>query len=139
MLRGCETGCFVEAADRHQASFLPAARAEIGAPEMIALPDRGYYEGEQIRSCAEAGIIPMVTKPNTSPAQARGFWSKAAFGYQPETDTYRCPAGQQLHKRFAGVAGGRLISVSLIGRPAAHAHPALVYGRQRESHPTMGA
>jgi hypothetical protein len=95
----------------HLLEMAKAAQAEIGAAELIALADRGYYEGEQIRSCAEAGIIPMVPKPNTSPAQARGFWGKAMFVHEPETDTYRCPAGQQLQKRFARVEGGKLISV----------------------------
>lgn len=95
----------------HLLEMATAAQAETGAAEMIALADRGYYEGEQIRSCAEAGIIPMVPKPNTSPAQARGFWSKAMFVHEPETDTYRCPAGQQPQKRFARVEGGKLISV----------------------------
>ena len=88
-----------------------AAQAETGTAEMIALADRGHYEGEQIRSCAQAGIIPMVPKPNTSPAQALGFWGKAMFVHEPPTDTYRCPAGQQLQKRFARVEGGKLLSV----------------------------
>ncbi len=95
----------------HLLAMAKAAQAETGAAEMIALADRGYYEGEQIRSCAEAGIIPMVPKPNTSPAQARGFWGKTMFVHEPETDTYRCPAGEQLQKRFARVEGGKLISV----------------------------
>jgi hypothetical protein len=95
----------------HLLEMAKAAQAEAGASDMIALADRGYYEGEQIRSCAEAGIIPMVPKPNTSPAQARGFWGKAMFVHEPETDTYRCPVGEQLQKRFARVEGGKLIGV----------------------------
>ena len=67
--------------------------------------------GGQIRACAEAGIVLIVPKPNTSPAQARGFWDKTMFLHEPETDTYRCPAGAQLQKRFARVEGGKLISV----------------------------
>ena len=95
----------------HLLEMAKAAQAEMGTTEMIALADRGYYEGEQIRSCAQAGIIPMVPKPNTSPAQARGFWGKTMFVHEPQTDTYRCPAGQQLQKRFARLEGGKLISV----------------------------
>lgn len=95
----------------HLLEMAKAAQAETGAVGMIALADREYYEGEQIRSCAEAGIIPMVPKPNTSPAAARGFWGKAMFVHEPETDTYWCPAGQQLQKRFARVEGGKLIGV----------------------------
>lgn len=53
----------------------------------------------------------MVPKPNTSPAVARGFWGKTMLVHEPETDTYRFPAGQQLQKRFSRVEGGKLISV----------------------------
>jgi transposase len=95
----------------HLLEMAKAAKAATGTPEMIALADRGYYEGEQIRACAAAGITPMVPKPNTSPAQARGFWGKQAFIYQPDTDTYRCPAGQQLQSRFAREEAGKLINV----------------------------
>jgi hypothetical protein len=80
----------------HLLEMAKAAQAEIGGSQMIALADRGYYEGEQIRSCAEAGIVEIVPKPDTSPAQARGFWSKAMLANESETNTYRCPAGQHL-------------------------------------------
>ncbi|QRG10163.1 transposase [Xanthobacter autotrophicus] len=106
----------------HLLEMATAAQAETGAAEMIALADRGYYEGEQIRACAEAGIIPIVPKPNTSPAQARGFWGKARFVHEPQTDAYRCPAGQQLQKRFARVEGGKLISV-YFNQKACSAYP----------------
>lgn len=95
----------------HLLEMAKAAQAEIGAAQMIALADRGYYEGEQIRSCAQAGFVPMVPKPNTSPAQARGFWGKTAFVYQPETDAYRFPVGEQLQKRHTTVEAGKLINV----------------------------
>jgi hypothetical protein len=73
----------------HLLEMAKAAKAETGTPAMIALADRGYYEGEQIRACTAAGITPMVPKPNTSPAQARGLWGKQAFIYQPDTDNPR--------------------------------------------------
>ena len=95
----------------HLLEMAKAAQAEVGGSQMIALADRGYYEGEQIRSCAEAGIVPMVPKPDTSPAQARGYWGKAMFVYEPETNTYRCPAGQHLQKHHSTVEAGKLISV----------------------------
>src|SRR5690554_2220718 len=115
-----------------------AAKAEIGASEMIALADRGYYEGEQIRSCAQAGIIPTVPKPNTSPAQARGFWGKTMFVHEPETDTMprwpaapetHCQSGvRQAHQRVLQSEGLRCLRIA-----------SAVHGRQRETHPTMGA
>jgi transposase len=95
----------------HLLEMAKTAQAQANVSGMIALADRGYYEGEQIRSCADAGIIPMVPKPDTSPAQARGFWGKAMFVYEPEADTYRCPAGQHLQKHHATVEAGKLIKV----------------------------
>lgn len=95
----------------HLLEMAKAAQSEIGGSGMIALADRGYYEGEQIRSCTQADIIPMVPKPNTSPAQARGFWGKAMFVHELETDTYRCPAGQHLQRHHATVEAGKLINV----------------------------
>jgi hypothetical protein len=83
----------------HLLEMAKVAQAEIGASEKIALADRGYYEGKQVRACAEAGIVPMVPKPNTSPAQARVFWDKTMFVHEPETDTYRCPAGAHPRRR----------------------------------------
>jgi len=95
----------------HLLQMAQAAKSETGAREMTALADRGYYEGEQIRACEAAGITPMVPRPNTSPAQARGLWGKQAFTYEPETDTYRCPEGERLQNRFAREEAGKLIRV----------------------------
>lgn len=95
----------------HLLEMAKAAQAEIGALGMITLADRGYYEGEQIRSYAPAGIIPMVPKPDTPPAPARGLWAKVMFVYGPETDTYRCPAGQHLQKHHATVEAGKRLKV----------------------------
>jgi hypothetical protein len=76
---------------------------------VLAIADRGYCEGEQIRSCTEADNIPMVQRPNTSPAQARGLWGKPVFTYEPDTDTSRCPVGEQLQKRHATIEAGKRI------------------------------
>ncbi|SFD23831.1 Transposase DDE domain-containing protein [Devosia psychrophila] len=109
----------------HLLEMAKAAQAETVDAEMIALADRGYYEGEQIRSCDEAGIIAMVPEPNISPAQARGFWGKTMFVHEPGTDTYRCPLGQQLQKRFARAEGGKLIGVCFNHKACGAAHPVL--------------
>jgi hypothetical protein len=66
-------GSRFRAVNTHEKNYtkgkLARRKAETGAPELIALADRGCYEGEQIRACAAAGITPMVPKPNTSPAR----------------------------------------------------------------------
>ena len=47
-----------------------------------------------------------VPKPLTSGAKAGGRFGKQDFIYQPETDTYRCPAGDRLTWRFTAVEHG---------------------------------
>lgn len=90
----------------HLLETAKAAQAEVGGSEMIALADRGYYEGEKIRSCAEDGIIPMVPKPNTSPAQSRGFWGKTMFVHEPETDTLSVPSRRAAPLRHSAQEAG---------------------------------
>ena len=71
--------------------------------------DRGYYEGEEIKSCEEAGITVTLPKPQTSSAKAEGRFGKQDFVYVAAEDVYRCPAGERLTYRFAGVEDGKTI------------------------------
>jgi transposase len=96
--------------DREQlATMAKQARAAMGHETLTVLADRGYYKGEEILACEEAGITAYVPKPLTSNAKAEGRFDKADFVYDPHTDTYRCPAGSRLIHRFARVEGGHLI------------------------------
>ena len=52
-----------------------------------------------------------MPKPLTSPAKAEGRFGKQDFTYEPEDDTYRCPAGEKLTRRFASVEKGMTIHV----------------------------
>src|SRR6266704_1406546 len=57
--------------DRHQLSNIAEqARTEMGAETLDAVADRGYYEGEEIKACEEAGITVTLPKPQTSGAKA---------------------------------------------------------------------
>jgi len=47
-----------------------------------AVADRGYYEGEEIKSCEEAGITVTLPKPQTSSAKAEGRFGKQDFERQ---------------------------------------------------------
>ena len=60
------------------------------------MADRGYYEGEQIKACEDAGITVMLSKPLTSGSKAEGRFGKQDFVYVAADDVYRCPAGQTL-------------------------------------------
>jgi transposase len=74
-----------------------------------AVADVGYYHGEEVKTCLEAGITPYVARPVTSANQKLGLFSKDDFTYDGATDTYQCPAGEQLTFRFATVEQGRHI------------------------------
>jgi transposase len=93
--------------DRDQLSGMAKkARTVIGTPILTAIADRGYFKGEEILSCHEAGIFALVPPTKTSGAKADGRFDKADFIYDPQKNEYRCPAGQSLIWRFATIEKG---------------------------------
>ena len=93
--------------DRDQLSGMAGkARTAIGTPTMTAIADRGYFKGEEILACHEAGIIALVPKTKTSNAKADGRFDKADFIYDREKNEYRCPAGQSMIYRFTTIENG---------------------------------
>jgi transposase len=96
--------------DRRQLSRMAKqAQVAMARTDLHVVADKGYFQGDEILACEEAGVAAYVPKPTTSGAKAEGRFDKADFVYQPRTDTYRCPAGSQLIRRFARVEGGHLI------------------------------
>jgi transposase len=82
--------------DRTQlAAMATVARDAIGHHEMTALADRGYFKGEEILQCEQAGIRTLVPKPLTSGSKADGRFDKRDFIYDSKRDEYRCPAGER--------------------------------------------
>jgi transposase len=97
--------------DRTQlANMARQAREVTGADGLTVLADRGYFSGEEVVACEAAGVTPIVPKPLTSGAKADGRFGKQDFIYQSETDTYRCPAGEQLIWRYTTVENGLTLS-----------------------------
>jgi transposase len=82
------------------------AREATGADTLTVLADRGYFSGPEVLACEEAGIVAICPKPLTSGAKADGRWGKQDFVYEPHRDTYRCPAGETLTRRFSSVEHG---------------------------------
>jgi len=96
--------------DRRQLSNMAEqARAEMDTEKLEAVADRGYYEGEEIKACEDAGITVTLPKPQTSGAKAEGRFGKQDFVYVAAEDVYRCPAGERLTYRFSGVEKGKTI------------------------------
>jgi transposase len=83
--------------DRSQlAAMAKEAKAALRAERLDAVADRGYFNGEEILACEQAGIAVTLPKPMTSGAKAEGRFGKQDFVYQPAADVYRCPAGETL-------------------------------------------
>ena len=93
--------------DRGQLAVMAhRARTVMEVEHLEVVADRGYFSGEEIVACEEAGITAYVPRPQTSNNQAKGLFGKRDFIYVPETDTYRCPAGQSLIWRYTSVEKG---------------------------------
>lgn len=58
----------------------------------------------------ELGITPICPKPLTSGARAEGRFGKPDFIYQPDSDTYRCPADETLSKRSTSIENGLMLN-----------------------------
>src|SRR5437773_2895608 len=70
------------------------ARAAVGSETIEAVADRGYYSGEEIVACQEAGITVCLPKPMTSGLLAKGRFGKQDFVYVAADDVYLCPSGE---------------------------------------------
>jgi transposase len=93
--------------DRSQlARVAKETKATLQADALEAVADRGYFSGEEILACDQAGITVTLPKPMTSGAKSEGRFGKQDFVYLPEQDVYRCPAGERLKYYFTNVENG---------------------------------
>jgi len=85
------------------------AKEALGVDHLEAVADQGYYDGQEVKQCLEAGITPFMAKPHTSVNQHPGLYTKADFVYDANRDVYRCPQGAELEFRFDTIEAGRHI------------------------------
>jgi hypothetical protein len=85
------------------------AKAALAVEELDVVADRGYFDGEEILACEEAGITVTLPKPMTSSAKAKGRFGKQDFRYIADEDVYICPAGERLTYRFASQEKGLVL------------------------------
>ena len=96
--------------DRSQLSRMSEqARAAIGSEAIEAVADRGYYNGEEIVACEQAGITVYLPKPMTSGLLAKGRFGKQDFVYVAADDAYLCPAGEQLTYHYTNEEEGKTL------------------------------
>src|SRR5271155_3490393 len=87
------------------------AQEATGIKDLTVVADRGYYKGEQILECTQAGANPLVPNSATSNALAAGRFGKRDFIYIARDDQYRCPAGKLAIRRFTTIEHGMEIDV----------------------------
>lgn len=90
----------------HLAMMAKQAQQATGEQDLTVLADRGYFSSQEIRKCDQAGIATLVPKPVTSSGWAHGRFDRRDFVYLPESDEYRCPAGERAIRRFTTVGAG---------------------------------
>jgi transposase len=96
--------------DRSQlATMAKQAKAVLERDNLDVVADRGYYNGDEIRACEQAGIDAYLPKPKTSPNKAKGLFDRSAFTYIEQDDEYQCPAGERLAHRTTSTEKGKQI------------------------------
>jgi transposase len=99
-----------EGSDRAQLSpMAKSAKAVLGVEKLDAVADRGYFSGEEILACDNAGITVTLPKPMTSGMIARGRFGKQDFRYVTDEDVYICPAGERLPYRYTNEEDGLVL------------------------------
>ena len=96
--------------DRSQlSSVAKEAKTALGADTLDAVADRGYFNGEEILACDEAGITVTLPKPMTSNSKAEGRFGKQDFRYVAAEDVYICPAGERLAYHYTNEEKGLVL------------------------------
>jgi transposase/IS5 family transposase len=72
------------------------AKEILGVETIDVVADKGYFKIEDIEACEKAGMAPYVPRPQRGPSVRAGLFRKDEFKYDPETDSFTCPAGQRL-------------------------------------------
>jgi transposase len=95
--------------DRSQlASTATAAKEVLGVEALEAVADRGYFNGEEIKACDDAGITVTLPKPMTSGAKSAGRFGKQDFVVcLADENVYRCPAGEKLKHYYTNEEKGQ--------------------------------
>ncbi len=74
-----------------------ATKEALGAEALTVVADAGFSNGAGAAACEAEGITPCVPVNRSVNKEGDGtLFDRSAFTYEPETDSYRCPAGRTL-------------------------------------------
>lgn len=92
-----------------QANMSKQAKEVLDVNELTVVADRGYYSGEEIKSCKESDIKTYLPRPQMSGNLKKGLFAKRDFIYKPDDNEYECPAGERLTARHIYKEKGKRI------------------------------
>lgn len=68
----------------------------VGAEQVSVVADTGYSNGEHGELCEQDGITAIVPRAATVNPRGKQYYSRDKFSYDPDKDSWRCPAGATL-------------------------------------------
>lgn len=89
-----ENSKLLDLVDQHQANT--------GVQVDTVVADRQYGTAENFRRCRKRGIrshMGDLQQAHLNKPRCQGIFAESSFVYDPDSDTYRCPAGEVLRRR----------------------------------------
>jgi transposase len=68
----------------------------VGTDAVTVVADTGYSNGEHGARCEREGITAIVPRAETVNPCGKQYFNRDRFSYDPESDSWRCPAGATL-------------------------------------------
>ena len=84
------------------ANMAQQGKEALGVDKLTVLTDGGYFDGDTIKECEEAGITTYLPPPKSNAAQRRGLFAADQFIYDEARDLFVCPQGEELSYRGLG-------------------------------------
>jgi hypothetical protein len=110
------------------------AKQALQVEELTVLADGGYYEGNDLKECEQAGVTAYVPQPQSREAKRRGIFEQKQFRYDQQRDLYVCPQGEELRVRSKMEARGKQFKVyktkACVGCPLRAQCTTSKYGRK---------
>ena len=77
-----------------------AVKQALGQENLTVVADAGYSSGAHASACEADGIVACAPANRAVNNQADGkLFDRSAFIYEPDIDSYRCPAGRRLVRK----------------------------------------
>jgi hypothetical protein len=78
------------------ANMAKQGKEALGVNQLTVLADGGYFDGNTIKECEDAGITAYLPIPQSAEATKRGVFPADRFTYDEQRDLYICPQGEEL-------------------------------------------